>query len=84
MNKYIYRTRRETWRLRRPTAPPRRSARPSEKGQANIILATGASQFEMLATSSSGQGVDWLKVVMFHLDEYIGLGPDHPASFRGI
>jgi len=53
-----------------------------ERGQANIILATGASQFEMLRNLVVRPGVDWLRVVMFHLDEYIGIGPDHPASFR--
>jgi glucosamine-6-phosphate deaminase len=51
------------------------------KGQANIILATGASQFETLRTLSE-QNVDWSKVVAFHLDEYIGLSETAPASFR--
>ncbi len=54
----------------------------ADKSQANIILATGASQFEMLAHLTGADGIDWSKVTMFHLDEYIGLGPDHPASFR--
>ncbi len=54
----------------------------ADKGQANIILATGASQFEMLKHLTDQDGIDWSKVVMFHLDEYVGLGPDHPASFR--
>jgi glucosamine-6-phosphate deaminase len=53
----------------------------SAKGQANIILATGASQFETLNTLVS-EKVDWSKVVMFHLDEYIGLPESSPASFR--
>ena len=52
-----------------------------DKGQANIILATGASQFETLNTLVS-EKVDWSKVVMFHLDEYIGLPESSPASFR--
>jgi len=52
------------------------------RGQANIILATGASQFEMLGCLVTQPGVDWSHVVMFHLDEYIGLPPTHPASFR--
>jgi glucosamine-6-phosphate deaminase len=52
------------------------------RGRANIILATGASQIEMLGFLTAAEGVDWSKVTMFHLDEYIGLGPDHPASFR--
>jgi len=51
-------------------------------GYANIILATGASQIEMLGELTAVAGLDWSKVTMFHLDEYIGLGPDHPASFR--
>jgi len=50
-------------------------------GQANIILATGASQIEMLGRLTSAEGIDWPKVTMFHLDEYIGLSPDHPAGF---
>ena len=52
-----------------------------EKGQANIILATGASQFETLNTLIK-EDVDWSKVVMFHLDEYIDLPESSPASFR--
>jgi len=54
----------------------------AENDQANIILATGASQFEMLEHLAATDGIDWSKVVMFHLDEYIGLGIEHPASFR--
>ncbi|MBN1874359.1 MAG: glucosamine-6-phosphate deaminase [Anaerolineae bacterium] len=50
-------------------------------GEANIILATGISQFEMLS-SLVQQDVDWSKVTAFHLDEYIGLPESHPASFR--
>ena len=53
----------------------------SSRGRANLVLATGASQFEMLA-SLVEQPVDWSKVTAFHLDEYIGLPVDHPASFR--
>ncbi len=53
----------------------------NEKGSANIILATGASQFETL-NQLIKEDVDWSKVVMFHLDEYIGLPESSPASFR--
>src|SRR4051794_1232603 len=50
-------------------------------GAANIILATGTSQFETLSQLVS-ENIDWSKVTMFHLDEYIGLAVRHPASFR--
>ncbi len=50
-------------------------------GTANIILATGTSQFETLNQLVS-EDIDWSKLTMFHLDEYIGLPITHPASFR--
>jgi glucosamine-6-phosphate deaminase len=52
------------------------------RGQARIIAATGASQFEFLNALIKSTGVDWSRVEMFHLDEYIGLPIDHQASFR--
>ncbi len=54
----------------------------AERGQARIIAATGASQFEFLDALTSRRDIDWPRVEMFHLDEYIGLSADHPASFR--
>lgn len=53
-----------------------------ERGNANIILATGSSQFETLKQLIGEQGIAWDKVTMFHLDEYIGLPASHKASFR--
>jgi glucosamine-6-phosphate deaminase len=53
----------------------------SERGRANIIVATGASQFEML-NELVKEEIDWSKVTAFHLDEYIGIPETHPASFR--
>src|SRR3954463_6075265 len=50
-------------------------------GAANIILATGTSQFDTLNQLVS-EDINWNKVTMFHLDEYIGLPITHPASFR--
>ena len=52
-----------------------------ERGAANLILATGASQFEMLEHLLR-HPVEWKNVTVFHLDEYIGLPITHPASFR--
>src|SRR6266496_4663524 len=54
----------------------------AQKGGARIIAATGASQFEFLAALTRVPGVDWHNVEMFHLDEYIGIPIEHPASFR--
>jgi glucosamine-6-phosphate deaminase len=54
----------------------------SASGRARIIAATGASQFEFLSALVSIPDVPWEHVEMFHLDEYIGLSSDHPASFR--
>jgi glucosamine-6-phosphate deaminase len=50
-------------------------------GFANIILATGTSQFETL-NQLTQENLDWRQVTMFHLDEYIGLPESSPASFR--
>ncbi|WP_026951665.1 glucosamine-6-phosphate deaminase [Algoriphagus mannitolivorans] len=52
-----------------------------QKGFANIILATGTSQFETL-NQLLQEDLDWNAVTVFHLDEYIGLPITHPASFR--
>lgn len=54
----------------------------SRFGEATIIVATGASQFEVLQNLVAADGIDWTKVTAFHLDEYVGLTEDHPASFR--
>lgn len=54
----------------------------AQQGYANIILATGASQFETIKQLIADKEIDWSKVTMFHLDEYIGLPLSHQASFR--
>ena len=53
----------------------------AEKGSARIVLSTGASQFDTLSALVK-EKVDWSKVEMFHLDEYVGLPESHGASFR--
>src|SRR5581483_12512311 len=53
-----------------------------ERGAARIIAATGASQLHFLEQLSKKDGIDWQRVEMFHLDEYIGIPISHPASFR--
>jgi len=53
----------------------------AQHGEARIIAATGASQFDFLDTLTAIPGIDWSKVEMFHLDEYVGMSEEAPASF---
>lgn len=53
----------------------------AEKGAANIIIATGNSQLTFLQDLRQAQSIDWSKVTIFHMDEYIDLPEGHPASF---
>lgn len=54
----------------------------AERGHAGLVLATGASQYEFLARLQVAPDIDWQRVTAFHLDEYLDLPADHPASFR--
>jgi glucosamine-6-phosphate deaminase len=51
------------------------------QGYANIIIATGNSQLTFLDALSQSGGIDWAKANIFHMDEYVGIDPNHPASF---
>lgn len=52
-----------------------------DRGVANIIIATGNSQLTFLAALREITGLDWSRVNIFHMDEYVGIDPNHPASF---
>lgn len=54
----------------------------AERGYARIIAATAASQREFLEALTRAPGIDWPRVEVFHLDEYLGLPVTHPGSFR--
>jgi glucosamine-6-phosphate deaminase len=54
----------------------------ARQGSAAAILATGNSQIRFLRLLAESGGVDWSKVTLFHMDEYLGIRGDHPASFR--
>jgi glucosamine-6-phosphate deaminase len=57
-------------------------ARACDRGEpATLVVATGSSQFEVLASLVAAEGIPWQRVEVFHLDEYVGLPPDHPAGF---
>jgi glucosamine-6-phosphate deaminase len=48
----------------------------------HLILATGNSQIKFLSQLQQHEGIDWGRMVLFHMDEYLGISPTHPASFR--
>lgn len=72
----------ETGKLAGDAAAALIQAAIEKNGTAHIILATGTSQFASINQLVNNTGIDWSKVVMFHLDEYIGLPETAPASFR--
>ena len=82
MKKFVYKSKQETGKAAAAEAAKAIRTAIEKKGQANIILATGTSQLDMLENLVSAKGIDWSKVTMFHLDEYTGLPASHPASFR--
>src|ERR1700734_2504465 len=53
----------------------------AQRGRARVVAASAASHFEFLEALVAEPGIDWKKVELFHLDEYIGLPMSHPASF---
>jgi glucosamine-6-phosphate deaminase len=56
--------------------------RQEDGGRANIVFAAAPSQNELLAELVAQQEIDWTRVLAFHMDEYLGIGADHPLSFR--
>ena len=52
-----------------------------EDAEVNVILATGDSQLAFLGVLRSLPGIDWTRVNIFHMDDYVNLDPAHPASF---
>jgi glucosamine-6-phosphate deaminase len=51
------------------------------RGSANLILATGNSQLAFLHALRGLGGIEWSRIAVFHMDEYLGIDPAHPASF---
>jgi len=58
------------------------SAAVAERGAVNAMFATGNSQFAFIAALVPREGLPWPAATLFHMDEYVGVGPDHPAGFR--
>lgn len=53
-----------------------------QRGRARVVFACAASQIRFLEALTARTDVDWARVEVFHMDEYLGLTADHPASFR--
>jgi glucosamine-6-phosphate deaminase len=54
----------------------------AERGSASVILATGNSQLTFIEAVRRRADIDWSRISVFHMDEYLGMAADHPASFR--
>lgn len=54
----------------------------AHRGRARIVVSTGNSQLDFIDALVQAPGLDWSAVEAFHLDEYAGMSPTHPASFR--
>lgn len=54
----------------------------STSGRARLIVATGNSQEEVIRALAQAPGIDWPRIEVLHMDEYVGLPASHPASFR--
>ncbi|GAB3506576.1 glucosamine-6-phosphate deaminase [Spirosoma knui] len=52
-----------------------------EKESIRIVFAAAPSQNEMLDYLASADGIDWSRIDVFHMDEYVGLAPDAPQRF---
>ena len=82
MNVFVAKSKKEMGRAAAKTGAEVVRRALKKRGEANIIVATGASQFEMLDSLVKQPGIAWNHVTAFHLDEYVGLPITHPASFR--
>jgi glucosamine-6-phosphate deaminase len=56
----------------------------AERGEARVIVATGNSQLTFFQALREARGLDWSRVRLFHMDEYVGIDERHPASFRAF
>ena len=81
MNIHVYKTTQEMGEEAAKLIAAKLNETIAEKGEARLLLSTGASQFEMMDALTK-MPVDFTKVTMFHLDEYVGLPITHIASFR--
>jgi glucosamine-6-phosphate deaminase len=54
----------------------------AQRGSARIIVGTGNSQDDLIRALVAAPDLDWTRMEVFHMDEYVGMSDEHPASFR--
>jgi glucosamine-6-phosphate deaminase len=54
----------------------------AKRGSARIIVGTGNSQLDLIRALVEAPGLDWSRIEVFHMDEYVGMAEEHPASFH--
>lgn len=78
----IYESRRELGIAAAAGAADRIARAIRSRGKARVMIATGNSQLDVSAALVDYPSIDWKRVDIFHMDEYVGLSAEHPASFR--
>jgi glucosamine-6-phosphate deaminase len=78
----VYETRAQAGRAAARHVAREIAGRQNAAGWANVVFAAAPSQNELLAGLVAHQEIDWTRVAAFHMDEYLGIGADHPVSFR--
>jgi glucosamine-6-phosphate deaminase len=80
---YVYPTKRDTSEAAATQAASILRSALARRGLGRIIVGTGNSQDDMVRTLVQAPGLDWGRMEVFHMDEYVGMSAEHPASFRG-
>ena len=79
---YVYPTRQDTSEAAAFEAASILGSALSKHGSARIIVGTGNSQLDLMHALVEAPGLDWSRIEVFHMDEYVGMAEDHPASFH--
>jgi glucosamine-6-phosphate deaminase len=79
---YIYQSKRDTSEAAALEAAALLRSALAKRGSARIIVGTGNSQDDMIAALVEAPDLDWSKMEVFHMDEYVGMSAEHPASFH--
>ena len=79
---YVYQSKRDTSEAAALEAATILRSALAQRGSARIIVGTGNSQDDMIAALVQAPDLDWSKMEIFHMDEYVGMSAEHPASFR--